>query len=169
MRRQFMAYSLWRRPDSHSAWSYIPLLSLGKHTSTPVPYSLPRASLSLNLCVAADRKISSPKCPALQKQKHFCVTDHYFEMPTRFSNKNLEVGERAQIITEPCSLACGQWLAQFAYPHQDSLSNSGTAYSGTDPLISIINLENTPQASPRVNLMEVIPQVRFSLPKKLLV
>lgn len=165
MRRQSMTYSLWRRLDSHSTWSYFPLLSLGKHTPTPVP----RASLSLNLCVAADRKISSPKCPALQQRKHFCVTDHYSEMPTRFSKKNLEVGVRTQIMTEHCSLACGHWLAQLAYPHQDSLSNSGTAYSGLDPLISIIDPENTPQASPQVNLMEVITPVRFSLPKKLVV
>lgn len=144
MLRQFMAYSLPRRLDSHSAQSYFPLLSLGKHTPTSVPYSLPRASLSLNHCVAANRKISSPQCPALQQQKHFSVADHYFEMPTRFSNKNLEVGVTAQTMTEHCSLTCGQWLAQFAYPHRDGLSNSGTAHSGLVLLISIINPENTP-------------------------
>lgn len=108
MLRLLMAYSFWRRLDSHSAWSYFSLLSLGKHTPTPVSYSLPRASLSLNLCVSAERKTSSPQCPALHQRKHFHVTDHYFEMPTRFSNKNLEVGVRGQTMTEHCSLACGQ-------------------------------------------------------------
>lgn len=146
-----------------------PTLPWEAYTHTCAILSSKGPSLSLNLCVAADRKISSPQCPALQQRRHFRVADHYFEMPTRFSNKNLEVGVTAQTTAERCSLAFGQWLAQFASPHQDGLSNSGTAHSGLDPLISIINPENTLQASPWVNLMEVIPQVRFSLPKKLLV
>lgn len=80
--------------------------------------------------------------------------------------KKLEAGTVAETMEKCCFLVCSSQLPQLAFFYKCGSPAKGIpACSGLDPPTSITSQEKASQAWPQANLMKVIPQLRFCLPR----